>query len=81
MNVYVIAAVAVLVVALCLVAGYWLRCHQTVIERQQLRAQRQVLDSEWKALGTVQQLSHLVYFGQQQMSAAEHRARTGWPTS
>ena len=75
MDFYIIAGL-VLVAALAILAtGYWLRSRQTVIERQQLRAQRLVLDSEWKAMAGAQQLGHLLFWSQQQMDKEERTHR------
>lgn len=75
MNGYIIAGLALVAVVAMLAIGYWLRSRQTVIERQQLRAQRQVLNNEWKALAGAQQLGHLLYWSQQQMDKEERTHR------
>lgn len=75
MNLYLVIPLFVVGVAALFGAGYWWRCRQTVVERYQLRARRQVLDIEWTALARVQRLAHLQYWGQQQMSDEERRLR------
>lgn len=71
----VVVGLLVLLAPVLLWLGYWLCSRATIIERQQLRAQRQALDIEWDGLRRVQQLGHLMYWGQQRMREEETRMR------
>lgn len=76
MNPYFLVIGLLLLGVLLLALGYWWRSRLTVIERQQLRSGRQALDIEWNALRRVQELGHIMCWGQRQTHQEEGRAAT-----